>query len=143
MTIGTSHGSDNSDALELKYKIVDRNSDDAMGATPCDGLEFEAQLGKEGRRTFCFTNPVVKLGDGTFGAVFEIRSGAESYAIKILYKESASGTAQEQFKREANISEMMRVILRNFNLKDEYYTGLIEITGQTAEFLKVSGWATA
>lgn len=121
---------------EINFRIVDKNSDDAIGARICEGLHFDAQLGKEGRRTFYFTNPVVKLGDGTFGAVFEIRSGAESYALKILYKKSASGTAQEQFRREANISEMIKVLLREFNLKDEYCTGVVEIIGQTENLLQ-------
>ena len=94
-------------------------------------------------KTFYFSlqpnNQLVKLGDGSFGVVFQgYDDGSNIYAIKLLYTVPETPIARSRFEAEITSARDIRENLEDPN----QLVGVIEIVGGTRQFRQSQAYET-
>ena len=76
-------------------------------------------------------NKPIKLGDGTFGIVFEVYNGKKKkYAAKLMYGHQSNQSSEKRFEMEMDSARKIREKLDNEN----DFSGVIEIEGGSKRF---------
>lgn len=94
---------------------------------------FEVTIPKQDKFYFSLDgkNQPIKLGDGTFGIVFEVyNSAGKIYAAKLMYEHQSEHNSKTRFELEMSSAQKIRDKLKNHN----DFSGVIEIEGGSTNF---------
>ncbi|MGI0488766.1 protein kinase domain-containing protein [Pantanalinema rosaneae CENA516] len=77
----------------------------------------------------------IKLGDGTYGIVFEVHDSLRrEYAAKLLYQDQETDRSEERFRREMKSSQLINDLIEESLGDRNTFAGVIETEGGTEHF---------
>ncbi|MGA7936445.1 MAG: hypothetical protein WCA35_23025, partial [Kovacikia sp.] len=80
-------------------------------------------------------NLPIKLGDGTYGIVFEVYDSRDrAYAAKLLYQDQETDRSKNRFLCEMESSQKINDLIRKYSGDPDTIAGVVEVEGGTCHF---------
>jgi len=85
----------------------------------------------------------IKLGDGTYGIVFEVYdSRNQEYAAKLLYQDQETERSQKRFLYEMESSQKIRDLIRSLSGDPNIFAGVVDTEGGSSHFHSSPAYST-